>query len=226
MIAADQALAALASACRRSGPASACSASPTTAGRSRCSTTAGPVTAQDCCHHRRALVGRAARAASASPCPASRRSSKSAYLTRPDRRPDRQPHGGTPPIFICHGDQAPYGLPVPGSPLVKIGIHPSGPATDPDAQQQSRSERCSAADRVARQYLPGYEPEPATTERCIYDNSPDEDFILDRTRERGDRLRNFRARFQVRAAVRRVARTAGGRAGPVRTGRCRRRDSR
>ena len=55
---------------------------------------------------------------------------------RPDAAgpPEGSPHeGSVPPIFICHGDQAPYGLPVPGSPLVKIGVHPSGPATDPDA---------------------------------------------------------------------------------------------
>ncbi len=33
---------------------------------------------------------------------------------------------------------------------------------------------------MARRYLPGYDSEPAATERCIYDNTPDEDFILDR----------------------------------------------
>jgi sarcosine oxidase len=89
--------------------------------------------------------------------------------------------GAEPPIFICHADRAPYGLPVPGSPLFKIGIHPSGPLVDPDAQEQ-------AADRyllgklseVARRYLPGYDPAPAATERCIYDSTPDEDFVVDR----------------------------------------------
>ncbi|MFZ0044760.1 MAG: FAD-dependent oxidoreductase, partial [Streptosporangiaceae bacterium] len=34
---------------------------------------------------------------------------------------------------------------------------------------------------VASRHLPGYDPDPAATERCTYDNSPDEDFILDRT---------------------------------------------
>jgi glycine/D-amino acid oxidase-like deaminating enzyme len=33
---------------------------------------------------------------------------------------------------------------------------------------------------LARRHLPGYHPEPVITERCIYDNSPDEDFIFDR----------------------------------------------
>ena len=85
------------------------------------------------------------------------------------------------PIFIGHAGRAPYGLPVPGSPLYKIGIHPSGPPTNPDAQEQSADPRLlSKLSEVARQYLPGYDPEPAATERCVYDNSPDEDFVVDR----------------------------------------------
>jgi sarcosine oxidase len=85
------------------------------------------------------------------------------------------------PIFICHADQVPYGLPVPGSPLYKIGIHHSGPATDPNAQDESADPGLiTALARVARRYLPSYDPEPVATERCIYDNSPDEDFIIDR----------------------------------------------
>jgi sarcosine oxidase len=85
------------------------------------------------------------------------------------------------PIFISHSDRAPYGLPVPGSGLYKIGIHPSGPPTDPDAQDQSADPYLiSKLAEVAEQYLPGYDPQPASTERCVYDNSPDEDFIVDR----------------------------------------------
>ncbi len=85
------------------------------------------------------------------------------------------------PIFICHADRAPYGLPVPGSPLYKIGIHPSGPPVDPDAQEQSADPYLAGKlSEVARRYLPGYDPEPAATERCVYDNSPDEDFVVDR----------------------------------------------
>jgi sarcosine oxidase len=85
------------------------------------------------------------------------------------------------PIFLCHTARSPYGLPVPGSALYKIGIHPSGAAVDPDAQDQSPDQRLAGqlAD-AARRYLPGYEPEPVSIERCIYDNSPDEDFVLDR----------------------------------------------
>jgi sarcosine oxidase len=85
------------------------------------------------------------------------------------------------PIFICHGVQSPYGLPVPGSSLYKIGIHPSGRPVDPDHQDRSISgaERQRLI-RLARRYLPGMNPSPVRFEQCIYDNSPDEDFVVDR----------------------------------------------
>ena len=89
--------------------------------------------------------------------------------------------GDQPPIFMCHRTRSPYGLPVPGSPLYKIGVHPSGPVADPDARDQSADERLVARlSAVARQFLPGYDPVLTATERCIYDNTPDEDFVLDR----------------------------------------------
>ncbi len=88
---------------------------------------------------------------------------------------------GSAPIFISHGEQAPYGLPVPFSSVYKVGIHPSGPVTDPDAQQQSDDPALLARlAEVAARYLPDYEPEPVSGERCVYDNTPDEDFIIDR----------------------------------------------
>jgi len=94
--------------------------------------------------------------------------------------PAGEPDPGLP-IFIRYGRQSPYGLPVPGSSLYKIGIHPSGPPVDPGCQDQGADP--ALAQRlalVARQYLPGLDPRPVRTERCVYDNSPDEDFIVDR----------------------------------------------
>jgi sarcosine oxidase len=89
--------------------------------------------------------------------------------------------GPAMPIFIGHGAPEPYGLPVPGSPLYKIGFHHAGPVVDPDRQDQGPdpdlTERLSA---LARQYVPGLPPDVVRTERCVYDNSPDEDFIVDR----------------------------------------------
>jgi sarcosine oxidase len=86
-----------------------------------------------------------------------------------------------PPIFICHGPPEAYGLPVPGEPLYKIGFHHSGPVIDPGSQDQAPDSRISARlYGLARQYLPGLSPDLVRTERCVYDNSPDEDFIVDR----------------------------------------------
>jgi sarcosine oxidase len=86
------------------------------------------------------------------------------------------------PIFICHGPESPYGLPVPGSGQYKIGIHQSGPQVSPDEQDQRADAALLARlTEVATQYLPGYAPEPVAAERCVYDNVPDEDFVLDRT---------------------------------------------
>jgi sarcosine oxidase len=88
------------------------------------------------------------------------------------------------PIFICYcaaPAPAPYGLPVPDSPLYKIGLHHSGPAADPDRQgQDGEASLTGRLARFAEQYLPGFRPQPVRTERCIYDNTPDDDFILDR----------------------------------------------
>ncbi len=83
------------------------------------------------------------------------------------------------PIFICYGDPSPYGPPVPGSSLYKIGIHQSGVLTDPDAQTSDPDPAMLVGlAEVAERYLPGYLAEPVATERCIYDNTPDEDFIV------------------------------------------------
>jgi sarcosine oxidase len=100
-----------------------------------------------------------------------------AYLTRAD---GRQP-GGSMPIFIHYGDDIPYGLPVPGSDRYKVGIHYGGPATDPDRQDHSEDAGLRARiERASARFLPDYDPRPVATERCIYDNSPDTDFIVDR----------------------------------------------
>jgi sarcosine oxidase len=102
-----------------------------------------------------------------------------------DPPPGDPPPGDPPPgmpIFICHSAAPmPYGLPVPESPLYKIGLHQSGPAADPDSQDQAVHPALTGRlSRLAARHLPGYDLRPVRTERCIYDNTPDEDFILDR----------------------------------------------
>ena len=85
------------------------------------------------------------------------------------------------PIFVHYGGQFAYGLPVPGSQRYKIGIHHGGPVVNPDHQQHTDDSSMSRqiAD-AARAFLPGFDPRPVAVERCVYDNSPDTDFIVDR----------------------------------------------
>lgn len=85
------------------------------------------------------------------------------------------------PIFVHYGGEFPYGLPVPGSARYKIGLHHGGPAVNPD--QQDHSADAGLGERIeqaARAFLPGLDPRPVAVERCVYDNSPDEDFVVDR----------------------------------------------
>jgi len=96
-----------------------------------------------------------------------------------------EPAGDPPPempIFISHSaPPMPYGLPVPDSALYKIGLHQSGPAADPDSQGQDEDTGLTRqAARLAALNVPGYRPQPVRIERCIYDNTPDDDFIVDR----------------------------------------------
>ena len=81
-----------------------------------------------------------------------------------------------------------YGLPRPGDSVyalpspdgLKVGVHRTGPPTDPDEEGVVDPEavRC-ARDWVAR-HVEGAGPEPHRTETCLYTNMPDESFVLDR----------------------------------------------
>ena len=86
------------------------------------------------------------------------------------------------PIVIEYGgDHVFYGLPVPGAPLYKTGLHHGGPATDPDKQTQDQDpELARKLAGFSRRHLPGLTASPVSYERCIYDNTPDEDFIVGR----------------------------------------------
>jgi len=93
-----------------------------------------------------------------------------------------QSPGPDMPIFLSHDERVPYGLPVPGSALYKTGLHHSGPPVRPGpAPDQSADAGLSVQlEEMARRYLPGFGPRAVQVERCVYDNTPDEDFILDR----------------------------------------------
>ncbi len=100
--------------------------------------------------------------------------------------------GGSPvplPVFIEWGEDMVYGLPVPdGGPhagTYKVSQHTPGTAidgfdpTDAEPFADDPSLLATLTGAVGR-LLPSLDPEPVATERCVYDNSADTDFVLDR----------------------------------------------
>ncbi|XP_053940758.1 peroxisomal sarcosine oxidase [Cuculus canorus] len=105
-----------------------------------------------------------------------------------EKEPGSLGAGRLGPCFIAVGlSQYPhdiYGLPsleYPG--LVKVCYH-HGSSTDPEERDRvppgtPRPDIALLSSFISR-YLPGLEPSPAVVETCLYTNTPDEDFILDR----------------------------------------------
>ncbi len=96
-----------------------------------------------------------------------------------------------PPVFMEWGPDMIYGLPVPaagGGPhagLYKVSHHTTGqpfdPA-DPDSApfQEDDPALLARLTAAAHRLLPGLDPAPVATERCVYDSTADGDFVLDR----------------------------------------------
>jgi sarcosine oxidase len=83
------------------------------------------------------------------------------------------------PIFIDFDEPAVYGLPTPGSDLYKLGLHHGGRRIDPDAPNlEPDSDAVDALRGAARVWLP--EHELVDVDTCLYDNTPTEDFVIDR----------------------------------------------
>jgi sarcosine oxidase len=92
-------------------------------------------------------------------------------------------------VFIEWSGDMIYGLPVPGGGshggTYKVSHHTPGTAleafdpTAPDAFADDRELLATLTGAVGR-LLPSLHPEPVATERCVYDNSADTDFIIDR----------------------------------------------
>ncbi len=86
------------------------------------------------------------------------------------------------PAFVEFGERTYYGLLDPARRLYKVGNHEPGRTVSPsdaDFATDDASEVKELSEVVAR-LLPSFDPVPVETERCLYDNTPDEDFVLDR----------------------------------------------
>lgn len=95
---------------------------------------------------------------------------------------DLDHHLGAMPVFIDHHtpDHPFYGLPQIEIPGVKVGWHRTGPAVDPDARPPASEALFAELQRLTRQRLPHLRLTPVEQVTCLYTNTPDEHFILDR----------------------------------------------
>ena len=85
------------------------------------------------------------------------------------------------PVFIDHRIPAVYGLPTPRSDLYKIALHHDGAVVDPEADDLGPVPGAvEALEAATRDWLPAFEPQAVEIDTCLYDNTRDEDFIVDR----------------------------------------------
>ncbi|XP_021369498.1 peroxisomal sarcosine oxidase-like isoform X4 [Mizuhopecten yessoensis] len=84
-------------------------------------------------------------------------------------------------VVLCVGPWAKkvltkLGLDVP----LQVCLH-YGPTVDPDYRDTANDRWVEdALQKYVKEHIPGLEPYPVITESCIYTNTPDEDFVLDR----------------------------------------------
>ncbi|MGH2807074.1 MAG: N-methyl-L-tryptophan oxidase [Actinomycetota bacterium] len=83
------------------------------------------------------------------------------------------------PTLCDWGHPTVYALPSPGHGL-KAGEHIAGPTTDPDEEGTINEESIERVVEWVRARFPGAEPKPSHSETCIYTNTEDEHFILER----------------------------------------------
>ena len=76
--------------------------------------------------------------------------------------------------------EEPVWLPATGAGLVKVGLHAFGETANPDAGYEPDMQEVEAVRGFLRRVIPdAAEATLAGVDRCMYDVSPDEDFILD-----------------------------------------------
>jgi glycine/D-amino acid oxidase-like deaminating enzyme len=83
------------------------------------------------------------------------------------------------PALVDWDEPAFYALASPGQGL-KAGLHHAGPVTDPSREGEVSAETVERlVERVERRY-PTADPQPHHVETCIYTNTEDERFIIER----------------------------------------------
>lgn len=83
------------------------------------------------------------------------------------------------PVFLAGMEY--YGFPLQGPGWLKVGRHTFGPRVDPNAGYPPNEDEVEAVRGFLRQTIPGAADAQVTlVDRCMYDVTPDEDFIIDR----------------------------------------------
>jgi sarcosine oxidase len=86
---------------------------------------------------------------------------------------------GSLPTVVEWARPALYALPSPGQGL-KVGEHVAGPEIDPDADGPPSRDSIEATSAWIARRFPSAEPVAHLSETCLYTNTPDEHFILER----------------------------------------------
>ena len=87
--------------------------------------------------------------------------------------------GPLTPTLVEWGDPSIYSLPSPGQ-GIKAGQHIAGPLADPDEAGTVNQESVETISRWVAERYPTAAPRPHHAETCIYTNTEDEHFILER----------------------------------------------
>jgi sarcosine oxidase len=83
------------------------------------------------------------------------------------------------PVLVEWTSLPTYALPSPGQ-GVKVGWHRSGPEADPDSPASPDRRVLEHLSAWATEHYPSADPEPHRVETCMYTNTSDERFILER----------------------------------------------
>ncbi|MEA2498070.1 MAG: sarcosine oxidase [Actinomycetota bacterium] len=84
------------------------------------------------------------------------------------------------PSLVDWSEPAVYALATDDANTIKVGEHHAGPVTEPDAPGSLDEGSVARLQRWAAERLPGVRPRPLRAETCIYTNTPDERFVLER----------------------------------------------
>jgi sarcosine oxidase len=85
------------------------------------------------------------------------------------------------PSYIYHGHPFIYGLQGPGDEGIKVAEHHTGAVTTADQRSFDIDEsgRQRVIQHVAK-WMPGLDPAPTSASTCLYTNTSDESFIIER----------------------------------------------